>query len=42
MDTTSILSILTTVDTTMGTVGGLIAGAVGFFLIVKVVKWIRK
>jgi hypothetical protein len=42
MDTTSITAILTTVSTTIGTVGGIIASAVGFFMIVKVVKWIRK
>jgi hypothetical protein len=42
MDTTAVTDVLTTVQTTIGTVGTIVAGAVGFFLIVKVVKWIRK
>lgn len=34
--------IVTTANTTFNTVGTLIAGAVGFFVVVKIVKWIRK
>jgi len=35
-------SIVTTASTTFDTVGALVASAVGFFIIVKIVKWIRK
>lgn len=34
--------IVTTAQTTFNTVGTFIAGVVGFFVIVKIVKWIRK
>ena len=35
-------AIVTTATTTFNTVGALVASAVGFFIIVKIVKWIRK
>ena len=35
-------TIVTTASTTFNTVGALVASAVGFFIIVKIVKWIRK
>ena len=35
-------AIVTTASTTFNTVGALVASAVGFFVIVKIVKWIRK
>jgi uncharacterized membrane protein len=35
-------TIVTTASTTFNSVGGLVAAAVGFFVIVKIVKWIRK
>jgi len=35
-------TIVTTAETTFTAVGGLVAAAVGFFIIVKIVKWIRK
>ena len=33
---------VTTAQTTFDAVGALVAAAVGFFIIVKIVKWIRK
>ena len=35
-------AIVTTANTTFEAVGALVASAVGFFVIVKLVKWIRK
>ena len=35
-------AIVTTAQTTFDAVGALVAAAVGFFIIVKIVKWIRK
>ena len=35
-------TIVTTASTTFGTVGTLVVSTVGFFIIVKIVKWIRK
>jgi hypothetical protein len=35
-------TIVDTATSTFDTVGGLVAAAVGFFIIVKIVKWIRK
>ena len=35
-------TIVTTAQTTFDAVGALVAAAVGFFIIVKIVKWIRK
>jgi hypothetical protein len=35
-------TIVSTASTTFDTVGALVASAVGFFIIVKIVKWIRK
>jgi hypothetical protein len=35
-------TIVTTAQTTFDSVGALVAAAVGFFVIVKIVKWIRK
>jgi hypothetical protein len=35
-------TIVTTATTTFNAVGVLVAGAVGFFVIVKIVKWVRK
>ena len=35
-------TIVTTASTTFNTVGALVASAVGFFIVVKIVKWIRK
>jgi hypothetical protein len=35
-------TIVDTAETTFVSVGGLIVSIVGFFIIVKVVKWIRK
>lgn len=35
-------AIVSTAQTTFEAVGGLVAAAVGFFVIVKIVKWIRK
>ena len=34
--------IVTTAQTTFDTVGALVASVVGFFIIVKIVKWIRR
>ena len=42
MDTSSITGVLDTVQTTVTAVGAIVAGAIGFFLIAKVVKWVRK
>jgi hypothetical protein len=35
-------TIVSTAADTFDTVGGLVASAVGFFIIVKIVKWIRR
>lgn len=35
-------AIVTTATTTLEAVETLVAGAVGFFVVVKIVKWIRK
>lgn len=35
-------AIVTTAETTFNAVGALVAAAVGFFVVVKIVKWIRK
>ena len=35
-------TIVSTAQTTFDSVGALVAAAVGFFIIVKIVKWIRK
>jgi len=35
-------TVVTTATTVFGTVGALVASAVGFFVVVKIVKWIRK
>jgi hypothetical protein len=35
-------TVITTANTTLVSVCTLVAGAVGFFLVVKIVKWIRK
>ena len=35
-------TIVSTAQTTFNAVGALVAAAVGFFIIVKIVKWIRK
>ena len=35
-------AIVSTASTTFNTVGALVASAVGFFIIVKIVNWIRK
>jgi hypothetical protein len=34
--------VLTTAQTTFVSVGGLISAVVGFFVVVKIIKWIRK
>ena len=34
--------IVTTATNTFNSVGALVASAVGFFIIVKIVKWVRK
>jgi hypothetical protein len=39
---TNAAQILTTAQDTVTTVEGIVSGVVGFFIIVKIVKWIRK
>ena len=34
--------IVTTAQTTFNSVGAVVAAAVGFFIVVKIVKWVRK
>jgi len=39
---TSATTIMTNASTAVNTVEGIVAGAVGFFVVIKIVQWIRK